>query len=124
MVQFRYHLKIIMVYILETEINDNKLINIALIYIFGINISLSNKICKLLGLNKNLKLKNLTKEQKNSLFLIINYLKVKINYNLLKYKVDNHKRLINIKNYKGFRKLNKLPVRGQRTHTNAKNCKK
>ena len=113
-----------MVYILETEINDNKLINIALIYIFGINISLSNKICKLLGLNKNLKLKNLTKEQKNSLFLIINYLKLKINYNLLKYEVDNHKRLVNIKNYKGFRKLNKLPVRGQRTHTNAKNCKK
>lgn len=113
-----------MVYILETEVDDNKSINIALISIHGINSFLSYKICKFLGLNKNLKLKSLTKEQKNSLILIINYFKIKINHDLRKYNTDKNRKSINIKNYRGFRKINKLPVRGQRTHTNSKTCKK
>ena len=113
-----------MVYILETEIDDNKSINIALASIHGINFFLSYKICKFLGINKNLKLKSLTKEQKNSLIPIINYFKIKINHDLRKYNMDKNRKSINIKNYRGFRKINKLPVRGQRTHTNSKTCKK
>ena len=122
MVQVHYHLK--KMYILETEINDNKLIHVALTSVLGINFFLLQKICKFLGLNKNLKIKNLTKKQKNSLFIVTRYLKIKINYNLKRYEKENYNKLMSINNYKKFRKLNRLPVRGQRTHTNAKTCKK
>lgn len=113
-----------MVYLLETEINKHKPLHVALTYVYGINFYLSNKICRLLGLNKNLKITNLSKDQINSLSLIIKLLKLKINQDLKKLNYDNNYKFISIKNYKGFRKLNRLPVRGQRTHTNSKTCKK
>jgi len=111
-------------YILETDLNEKKSIHIALKTVYGINLYLSIKICKLLGLCKNLKLKYLNREQKNSLSLIVLYLNLKINNDLKKVIHLNNKKLINLKNYKGFRRIKKLPVRGQRTHTNAKTCKK
>jgi len=111
-------------YILENDLNEKKSIHIALNKVYGINLYLSRKICKLLGLCKNFKLKDLNKEQKNSLVFIILYLNLKINNDLKKFIYFNNNKLINLKNYKGFRRIKKLPVRGQRTHTNAKTCKK
>ena len=123
MVQIHYYL-LIKMYILETDLNEKKSIHISLTSVYGINTHLSKKICKLLGLCKNLKLKDLNKEQKNALIYVVLYLNLKINNDLKKFIHLNNKKLINLKNYKGFRRIKKLPLRGQRTRNNAKTCKK
>jgi len=79
------------------------------------------KICKIYGLNINQKL-NLIK---NSNFYNINiYIeKLKLNNFKLK-KLKNIQKLKNVNNYRGMRHVKNLPVRGQRTKTNAKTRKK
>ena len=59
---------------------------------------------------------NLTKLIENSNLLL--------NSDLRNYKNLMFNNLVKIKSYRGIRKLQKLPVRGQRTHTNSKTCKK
>ena len=49
---------------------------------------------------------------------------ININIDLKKLQISISKKLIQIKAYRGIRKLRKLPVRGQRTHTNAKTAKR
>jgi small subunit ribosomal protein S13 len=113
-----------MVFIFETEIKNQKSIYFALIQIYGLNKALVNKICKKLGLSKNLKVKDMSIEQNNSLIKLIDNLNIKLNLDLKKYHQEFFTKLINIKSYHGLRKLSRLPVRGQRTHTNAVTCKK
>jgi small subunit ribosomal protein S13 len=113
-----------MVYIFESKLSENKSVYLTLIYIYGIGKSNSLLICKKLGFSKNLKIKNISKEQTNQLIKTIENLKIKIGSDLKKLKTLNTKKLISIKSYKGIRKIRGLPIRGQRTHTNAKTSKK
>jgi small subunit ribosomal protein S13 len=112
-----------MVYILNTEIQDKKVIKIALQNIFGIGKLNSIKICISLGISEKTPIKFLTSEIKNKIILYIeNNLKIgdELKQKLTRLKENQ----IRIKCYKGQRAKFNLPRRGQRTHTNAKTSKK
>jgi small subunit ribosomal protein S13 len=113
-----------MIYIFETELPENKAIFISLTHIYGIGKSNSIFLCKKLGLCKNLKVKNLSKEHTNKIIKTIEILNLTLASDLKKVKLLISKKLISIKSYKGLRRYQGLPVRGQRTHTNARTAKK
>lgn len=111
-------------YLFESELEENKRINIALTLIYGLNSSNSKKIIKQIGFSNNFKLKLITNEQITNLVKIINSLNIKISNDLKKHNFSIFKKLIDIKSIKSFRLNKGLPVRGQRTHTNAKTARK
>jgi small subunit ribosomal protein S13 len=113
-----------MIYIFESEINDNKPIIFSLQGIYGIGKNNSRNLCKMLGLSNNIKIKNLSKDQINKILKTLGNLDLKLGSDLKKLKSLNLKNLINIKSYKGLRRYQGLPVRGQRTHTNANTSKR
>jgi len=113
-----------MIYLFESEVSENKPIFISLTQIYGIGKHTSFFICKKLGFSKNLKVKNLSKEQITKLIKTIENLKLNLSSDLKKINLLNSKNLISIKSYRGLRRYQGLPVRGQRTHTNAKTAKK
>jgi small subunit ribosomal protein S13 len=113
-----------MIYLLETKLSENKSVLVALTYIYGIGHQTSSLICKKLGFTSNLKVKDLTEEQVIELQKIIELLNLITNNELKQLRVQTLKRLVDIKSYRGLRKLRGLPVRGQRTHTNAKSARK
>ena len=108
-----------MVYILDTELPRNKSIYFSLTKIFGIGKSQSFLVCKKVGFSPNCKLSKLTPKQATKLHKFIETLKIKINNTLTRYEIMLFKKQIQIKAYKGMRKLQGLPIRGQRTRTNA-----
>ena len=112
-----------MLIIFGKKISDDKKIRYALPEIYGIGFSVANKICNVLNIPLNLKTRDLTEYQN---FLISTY--IKENYlidSLLKSQIKNNIQLtIDIKSVRGFRHRTKLPVRGQRTHSNGKTRKK
>jgi len=113
-----------MLYLLETQLPENKSIFFALTNIYGINKNIALFICKKLGFSVNLKTKDLTQSQITETLKVINSLNLILNNDLKKLKSLALKNLILIKCYKGLRRKNGLPIRGQRTHTNAKSSKK
>lgn len=113
-----------MIYLFEAKIPENKSLFFALLYIYGINKTTSLFICKNLGFSKNLKLKDLSKEQISKLVKLIESLNLELASDLKKTRLLINKKLISIKSYRGLRKNQGLPVRGQRTHTNAKTSRK
>ena len=104
------------------NIPQNKVVHVALTYIHGIGLKFSNDICSKLNISKNKRVNSLTDEE---------VLKIR-EYIESKYKVEgdlrseaslNIKRLTDLGTYRGLRHRKKLPVRGQRTHTNARTRK-
>ena len=92
--------------------------------IYGIGKSKSKLISKQLGLSKNLKIKNLSNEQISQLLKLIENSNMVITSDLRKLKNSITVKLVSIKSYRGLCKINGLPVRGQRTHTNTKTARK
>lgn len=113
-----------MVYLFESKVPENKSVLFALTYIYGINKSNSLVICKKLGFAKNVKIKSLSKEQINKLIKTVDALNIIVASDLKKIKLLCNKKRTSIKSYKGLRRLQGLPIRGQRTHTNAKTSRK
>jgi len=113
-----------MLYLLETKLPENKSVFFALTNVYGIGKNTAFFICKKLGFSVNLKIKNLTKEQVGEIFQLIDSLNLTLNNELKKSRSLTLKTLVSIKSYKGLRRVRGLPVRGQRTHTNAKSAKK
>ena len=111
-------------YILENQLNVNKSIFLSLTEVYGLGKNTSFKICKNLGFSNNLKVKHLSKIQIKNLLTYINNSDLKINDQLKQFKILSIQNLISIKSYRGLRKIKGLPVRGQRTKTNAKTAKK
>jgi len=99
-----------------------KRIEIGLTYIFGIGRSKSNKILQEAKIDKDKKVKNLSEDEVNRIRQIIET-REKIEGDLRKEVAANIKRLIDIGCYRGMRHKRKLPVRGQRTRTNARTRK-
>ena len=101
------------------NIPDNKRIEIALTYIYGIGRVLANKILESAKVDLNKRAKNLTPEEINRLKEVIekNY---KIEGELRQFIRSNINRLKDIQAYRGLRHAKKLPVRGQRTKTNSR----
>lgn len=100
----------------------NKRIEIGLTYLFGIGRSKSNKILEEAKIDKNKKVKDLTEEEVNTIRQIIEQ-REKIEGDLRKDVNMNIKRLIEISSYRGIRHRRRLPVRGQRSKTNARTRK-
>ncbi len=99
-----------------------KRIEIGLTYIYGIGRSKSNKILQEAKIDKDKKVKNLSEEEINRIRQIIEK-REKIEGELRKEVAMNIKRLMDIGCYRGLRHKRKLPVRGQRTRTNARTRK-
>ena len=113
-----------MVYLLETELEENKSVFLALKNIYGIGHSRSFFICKQLGFGFNLKINELSDDQITKLLKLIESSNFIITSDLKKLKQLITKKLVAIKSYRGLRRINGFPVRGQRTHTNAKTAKR
>jgi small subunit ribosomal protein S13 len=113
-----------MLYVLETKLPENKSVVFALTKVYGIGEKTAYLICKKLGFSVNLKTKDLTQEQIEELIQLVDSLNLTLNNELKKLRSLNLKTLISIKSYRGLRRVRGLPVRGQRTHTNAKSSRK
>jgi len=98
---------------------NNKRIEIALTYIFGIGRSRSNKILSDLKINPDIRVNQLKEEQIIALRNAVekNYV---VEGDLKREILSNIKRLKEIKCYRGLRHIKGLPVRGQRTKTNSR----
>lgn len=113
-----------MLYFLETKLPEQKPVVFALTQIYGIGENTAFIICKKLGFSINLKVKDLTQEQVVEMLQLIESLNLTLNNELKKLKTLTLKNLVSIKSYKGLRRVRGLPIRGQRTHTNAKSSRK
>jgi len=108
--------------IVGIDIPDNKHIEIALTYIFGIGRSVAREICKKAKVPLGTKTRDLTEEQTVSIRDIIEN-DYKVEGALRSEVTMNIKRLMEIGSYRGMRHKMGLPVHGQRTHTNARTRK-
>jgi len=113
-----------MVYLFESKLPENKSIHFALKYVFGIGKKQSVLICQKLGFSSNLKVKSLSEDQISQTVKVIDSLNLLLANDLKKFKLLVLKKLILIKSYRGLRRKKGLPIRGQRTHTNAKTSRK
>jgi len=104
------------------DLPRDKRVEIGLTYIYGIGRSSSKKILAQAGVNPDTRIRNLTEEEVNKLREIIekNY---QVEGDLRREVAMNIKRLIEIGCYRGLRHRRGLPVRGQRTRTNARTRK-
>ena len=104
------------------DLPPNKRIEIGLTYIYGIGRSQSNHILNAAGVNLNTKVRDLNDDETNKIRKIIEE-QFRVEGDLRKEISFNIKRLMEIGSYRGFRHRRGLPVRGQRTHTNARTRK-
>ncbi len=104
------------------DIPRNKRVEIALTYIFGIGRKTSNDILKQANVNPDMRVKELTEEEVGKLRNIIEN-QYKVEGELRKEIRLNIKRLVDIRCFRGLRHKAGLPVRGQRTKTNARTRK-
>ena len=101
------------------DIPREKRVEIALTYIYGIGLSTSQKILKQTSINPDTRVRDLTEDQVNRLREVIDR-SFKVEGDLRREVALNIKRLIEIGSYRGMRHRRNLPVRGQRTKTNAR----
>jgi small subunit ribosomal protein S13 len=111
-----------MVRIAGVDLPDSKRVEVALTYIYGIGLSSSRKILEQTGVKPDTRVKALSDEDLNrvrraieSNFKVEGALRTEVSMNI--------KRLMDIGSYRGIRHRKGLPVRGQRTHTNARTRK-
>lgn len=113
-----------MIYLFEAKLPETKSIYFGLNSIYGIGKPRSYLICKKLGFSLNLKIKDLSENQIYRISKLIDFLTFIIANDLKRLNLLNNQRLINIKSYRGLRRKQGFPVRGQRTHTNAATAKR
>lgn len=104
------------------DLPKNKRIEIALTYIYGIGRTTSKKILDEAGINWDTKSDDLTDAQVNTIRQVIDS-HYKVEGDLRTEVSMNIKRLMDLGCYRGLRHRRGLPVRGQRTHTNARTRK-
>ena len=101
------------------DIPREKRVEIAITYIYGVGLSSSQKILKQTSINPDTRVRDLTEDQVNRLREVIDRT-FKVEGDLRREVALNIKRLIEIGSYRGTRHRRNLPVRGQRTKTNAR----
>ena len=104
------------------DIPREKRVEISLTYIFGIGLPTSQKILTQTNVNPDTRVRDLTEEQVNRLRELIDR-RYKVEGDLRREVATNIKRLQDIGSYRGLRHRRNLPVRGQRTKTNARGRK-
>jgi len=108
--------------IVGVDIPKEKRVEIALTYIFGIGRSASNAILTEAGVNPDKRAKDLDDNDLTAITRIIQE-KYRVEGDLRREYLSNIKRLMSIGTYRGLRHKKNLPVRGQRTRTNARTRK-
>ena len=104
------------------DVPREKRVEVALTYVFGIGLPTSQKILAQTNINPDTRVRDLTDEQVNRLRDLIDR-RYKVEGDLRREVALNIKRLIEIGSYRGLRHRRNLPVRGQRTRTNARTRK-
>ena len=104
------------------DIPREKRVEIALTYIYGIGLPTSKKILQQTNINPDTRVRDLTEDQVNRLREVIDR-RYKVEGDLRREVAQNIKLLMDIGCYRGLRHRRGLPVRGQRTHTNARTRK-
>jgi len=104
------------------DLPPNKRIEIGLTYIYGIGRSQSNTILKAASVGPDTKVRELNDDEVNKIRKVIEE-QYRVEGDLRKEISVNIKRLMEIGSYRGLRHRRGLPVRGQRTHTNARTRK-
>ena len=104
------------------DLPNSKRVEIGLTYIFGIGRKISNDILTKAKIDKNLRVSDLTDEQVNKIRTIIEK-EYQVEGDLRSEISLNIKRLMDLGNYRGLRHRRHMPVRGQRTKTNARTRK-
>lgn len=107
--------------IVGVDIPNDKNVVISLTYIYGIGLSTSKKILEKAGVNPQTRVKDLSEEEMTKIRNEISHLKVE--GDLRREVLMNIKRLQEIGCYRGIRHRRGLPVRGQKTKTNARTRK-
>ncbi len=108
--------------VIGIDIPEKKRLEISLTYIFGVGRQLSNEIIEKLGLDKDMRAKDLTEDQIARLNAILQS-EYTVEGDLRRQVQNNIKRLVGIHCYRGLRHRVGLPVRGQRTRTNSRTRK-
>ena len=112
-----------MAYILNTFVKQDKKCSLALNDIFGCGKVLTQQICDQLGFSSEIKIRSLNANQIHGLTRCIsqNYITGR---ELARLCTENKERLISCSSYRGFRYIEALPSRGQRTHGNAQTVRR
>jgi len=104
------------------DLPREKRVEIGLTYIFGVGLTTSQQILRESGINPDTRVRDLTEEEVVRLREYIDK-NLKVEGDLRRETAQNIKRLMEIGCYRGLRHRRGLPVRGQRTHTNARSRK-
>ena len=109
--------------IVGVDIPKEKKIETALTYIHGIGFTTSRRVLKETGISVDKRAKDLSDKELAAIASQIRKFGLRIEGDLRRDVQQNRKRLMDIKCYRGIRHMKGLPVRGQRTHTNARTRK-
>ena len=109
--------------LLGVEIPAEKRIEVSLTYIYGVGPTTAKRVLEQTNIDPNLRAKDLTPQQINEIIHTITHGKISIEGDLRREVQANLKRLQAINCYRGIRHRRGLPVRGQRTSTNARTRK-
>ena len=104
------------------DLPKEKRVEIGLTYIYGVGLSTSQKILATTGINPDTRIKDLTEEEVNEIRNYVNK-NLMVEGDLRRDVALNLKRLVEIGCYRGIRHRKGLPVRGQKTKTNARTRK-
>ena len=105
------------------DLPREKRIEIALQYIYGIGPATSKKLLERTGISPDLRVKDMTEDDEKKIRDAIDQLQLRVEGDLRREVQGNIKRLMDIGCYRGLRHRRGLPVRGQRTKTNARTRK-
>lgn len=109
--------------ILGLDLPKEKIIEIALTYIYGVGRTMANKILTEVGIDPHKRAKDLNEEEVSRITNVIQKGSYRVEGDLRRDISQNVKRLIDIGSWRGLRHKKGLPVRGQRTRTNARTRK-
>ncbi len=112
-----------MIYFLNTHLPDKKKVYIALTQIYGLGLYQSIQICDELGIGKQKRVIQLHSSELEALSNIITQ-HYETGTDVRRSNLQNIQRLIKIGAYRGFRHIEGLPVRGQKTHGNSRTARK
>ena len=105
------------------DIPRDKKVAYSLRYIYGIGLTQAQLICDKAGVDQNIRVKDLKEDQEINIRKAIDDLEIKVEGELRSEVAMNIKRLKDIGSYRGLRHRRNMPVRGQRTKTNARTRK-
>jgi small subunit ribosomal protein S13 len=105
------------------DLPREKRVEIALTYIYGIGPATSKRLLERSGIDPSLRVKNMSEDDEKRLRDAIDALQLRVEGDLRREVSGNIKRLMDIGCYRGTRHRRGLPVRGQRTKTNARTRK-